>query len=469
MLVLLWLFQTVFLESFYKAIKTQNIKSTAENITTNINNENLDTLLSTLAQRNDTCIRIVDENFANLYSYETTFECTIHKMGVGEMEAFRQKARQEGGTAFELISRDVMQEFRGKVEKKGWNMPPPGGNMRVENMVYVRLVERADGSQVMVMLNSTITPVGATVETLRIQLIYVTVILLVLCVGLALLLSRQISKPIIRINRSAKELAKGQYDTTFSGGGYREISELTDTLNYAAKELSKVEGLRRELIANISHDLRTPLTMITGYAEVMRDIPGENTPENVQIIIDEAKRLTDLVNDLMDISKLQSGAMTLSLSECNLTETVRDIMARYMKLTEQDGYHIKFICDGEAMVSADEIKISQVIYNLINNAINYTGPDKNVTVCQSVRDGFVKLEIIDTGDGIAPEEIPYIWDRYYKVDKAHKRAMIGTGLGLSIVKNILDLHGGAYGVISTVGQGSIFWFELNTLEPKKLK
>ena len=118
---------------------------------------------------------------------------------------------------------------------------------------------------------------------------------------------------------------------------------------------------------------------------------------------------------------------------------------------------------------ADELKMSQVIYNLINNAINYTGPDKTVTVCQSVREGAVKLEIIDTGDGIAQEEIPYIWDRYYKVDKSHKRAAIGTGLGLSIVKNILDLHGAAYGVISSIGQGSIFWFELKTTSEEERK
>lgn len=121
----------------------------------------------------------------------------------------------------------------------------------------------------------------------------------------AAIMSKKVSKPIIKINESAKELAKGNVAVHFDGEGYREITELNDTLNYAAEELSKVENLRRELIANVSHDLRTPLTMITGYAEVMRDIPGENTPENVQIIIDEANRLTSLVNDMLDISSFR--------------------------------------------------------------------------------------------------------------------------------------------------------------------
>lgn len=171
----------------------------------------------------------------------------------------------------------------------------------------------------MLMLNSTITPVNTTVDTLRVQLLCLTVIMLLLSIFLALFMSKKISKPIIKINNSAKQLALGNYDISFEGKGYLEVSELNETLNYAAKELSKTEKLRQELIANISHDLRTPLTLITGYAEVMRDLPGENSPENVQVIIDEAKRLSSLVNDVLDISKLQSGAQALTITAFNLS------------------------------------------------------------------------------------------------------------------------------------------------------
>ena len=204
--------------------------------------------------------------------------------------------------------------------------------------------------------------------------------------------------------------------------------------------------------------------MITGYGEVMRDIPGENTPENVQIIIDEAKRLSSLVDDILDLSKLQSGTQELTCSRFNLTEDIRDMLKRYAKFTEQNGYHLKFISDRDAFVYADEIKMSQVIYNFINNAINYTGSDNSITVCQSMQNNMVKIEVIDTGAGIPKEQLAYVWDRYYRIDKAHKRSAIGTGLGLSIIKTILDMHGANYGVISTEGQGSIFWFELPTVE-----
>ena len=261
-------------------------------------------------------------------------------------------------------------------------------------------------------------------------------------------------------NHAARELAKGDYSVEFSGKDYREIAELSETLNFAARELEKTEGFRKELLANVSHDLRTPLTMIIAYAEGMRDLPGENTPENIQVIIDESRRLTNLVNDMLDISKLQAGVLEKETSIYNLTESIESVLERYNKLKEQEGYSIEFQYEQEVFVEADEFKIFQVIYNLINNAINYTGADKWVLVRQLIKDEVVRIEVTDTGEGIAKEALPYVWNRYYKVDKTHKRAVMGTGLGLAIVKNILILHEADYGVESEPGKGSTFWFEL---------
>ncbi len=463
-LVMLWLFQIVFLDDFYKQIKTNDIKEVAETISKNIDNKELETLLDSMSRQSETTIEIINEDGSEVYSsklFRVGFE---RRVKPAELNNLYQKALQNDGDYFEILNRENFFDPHYSSKPFIGDIKEPRRKF-AQSMVYAKIVEKEDGTNVFVMLNSMITPVDTTVDTLRAQLVYVTGITLLLALLFALIISKRISKPIIRINKSAKELAKGNYDTTFNGHGYLEISELNDTLNYAAKELSKVEGLRRELIANISHDLRTPLTMITGYGEVMRDIPGENTPENVQIIIDESKRLTTLVNDILDISKLQSGTQNMTFEKYNLTQSIREILLRYAKLTEQDGYKLKFICNEDAWVYADPIKISQVIYNLINNAITYTGADKSITIIQSNNNGSVKIEIVDTGEGIAQEMLPLIWDRYYKVDKAHKRAAIGTGLGLSIVKTILDLHEGAkYGVLSTVGQGSIFWFELNTNE-----
>ena len=170
--------------------------------------------------------------------------------------------------------------------------------------------------------------------------------------------------------------------------------------------------------------------------------------------------MTALVNDMLDVSKLQAGVLALDQKEYDLTESIRSVLNRFAKLTEQDGYTIQFEYWEHVLVEADEYKINQVVYNLINNAINYTGLDKIVWVRQIQVGGIVRIEVIDSGIGIAKTELPYVWERYYKVDKTHKRAVMGTGLGLSIVKNILKLHEANYGVNSEIGKGSTFWFEL---------
>ena len=316
-------------------------------------------------------------------------------------------------------------------------------------------------------VTSSITPLSNTVEIIKDQMVIVSVVFVLLAIFFSILASRRIARPISKTNDSAKELAKKNYDVEFNAKGYLEVEELNDTLNYAKTELAATEKLQRELIANISHDLRTPLTMITGYGEVMRDLPGENTPENIQIIIDEATRLSSLVNDLLDLSKLQSGAVQPQKSRFCITDSINEIFERYSKLKEQDGYNIIFESDENVYVYADELKISQVLYNLINNAINHSGDDKTVIVTQKVVDKKVLIEVTDHGEGIPADKLQYIWDRYYKVDKEHKRGVIGTGLGLSIVKGILDSHNARYGVRSTLGVGSTFWFELEAVAVKK--
>jgi signal transduction histidine kinase len=230
--------------------------------------------------------------------------------------------------------------------------------------------------------------------------------------------------------------------------------------------------MQKELLANVSHDLRTPLTMIRGYGEVMRDLPGENTPENVQLIIDEAERLSELVDDMLDLSRLQAGTRELKIELFDLTEVVRALMTRYDKLIEHEGYDMTFHADEHVLVQADRTMILQAVYNLINNAVNYAGADRRVEVTQRREGERVRISVRDFGKGIEEEHLPLIWDRYYKVDRVHTRATVGTGLGLSITKDILERHGADYGVRSTPGEGSEFWFELpvdNTRQATVLK
>lgn len=471
LLVLLWLFQTVYLDVFYKSIKKNELKSAKKNLISVINDSDLEEAIETISKNYDICILITDTEGKTLYSAESTAGCSIHKIRQKGITQLYKRAIEQGGT-LELQTEEV-ERYQFFMEENDWEkekdlpdkfnkLPNMPNSAQDESVVSVQVVTTSDGQEYVIFVNSIISPVGATVHTLRIQLIYISVILILLSLIIAFVISRRVSRSIILINTSAKELAKGNFRVEFNGKDYKEISELSDTLNRTAKELSKTDVLQKELLANVSHDLRTPLTMITAYSEVMRDLPGENTPENVQVIIDETKRLTILVNDLLDMSKIQAGVTALETKEYDLTDSIKATIERHAKLLEPYGYNIEFQYTDHVIVEADEFKIYQVIYNLISNAVNYTGDDKSVVIRQIVNYKSVRIEVIDFGAGIPKNELQNVWERYYKVDKSHKRAVMGSGLGLSIVQNILKLHDAKYGVKSEEGKGSTFWFELKT-------
>ena len=214
-------------------------------------------------------------------------------------------------------------------------------------------------------------------------------------------------------------------------------------------------------MANVSHDLRTPLTWITGYGEMLKDYPEERTEENLQIIIDEGKRLTGLVNDILSLTKIETNSIEMDKETYNITENIREIVNRQEKLIENLKIDIKFEYDQDVMINADCEQLEKVIYNFLSNAINYVGEDNLVIVRQTVEDKYVKISFIDHGVGIPEEEIDNIWYRYYKA-KTHKRASVGSGLGLAIVRSILEKHGFEYGVVSKLNSGSEFWFKILT-------
>ena len=546
LLVVLWLFQTVFLESFYKSVKTGQVKSCTYSIADRIDSDDLGDTIADIEEQNAMSVAIYNTdskffkavyltkdrpemhsmvNMQNAYElYDSAKENNGEYSRIAQNMSERKEKRyfnnQDNGNpqndfapaptqsetapteasptapttspttakaAADTDDKDDDDEsddtdpddqdeqsnpenYHPDEKKNTFENPnsrePSLERKMVDNLAFAKIVS-TDTGEYLIIVESEITPVTSVVDTLRYQLIIMTVVIVILSAIVAIILAKMISKPISDATKKAKELADQNYDLTFSGGKYREITELNDTLSYAAQELKKVDDLQKELIANISHDLRTPLTMITGYAEIMRDLPGESTPENLQIIIDEGNRLNNLVSDLLDISRLRSGTADIKLEPFSLTKCIKSIFFRYQKLVENDGLNIVFEHDCEVFVNGDELRMTQVLYNLVNNAVNYIGEDKTVIVRQTVSDGMVKIEVIDHGEGIPQEKLDYIWDRYYRVDKEHQRAIIGTGLGLSIVKNILLAHNADFGVASKLGSGSNFYFSLPALDVKE--
>lgn len=446
-IAVLWLFQIILLDDIYSFTVKAETKGVAHTITdaSKLDYDSFRAKVFDIAADHSACVSVYE--IENDQGREIVFAhaqnvCLIHSQMTNEGLLADIYAKScDGGTYMETVT-------------------SPDGK---DSSIIAAKCTSKDGKDILVVVNTPLASVDATVQTLHFQFIIITVILLVVAAVMAYFISERVTRPVAAMNNEAKKLAVGNYDVNFEGGDFCETAELGATLNYAANELSKLDTMQKELISNISHDLRTPLTMISGYSEVMRDIPGEMTGENMQIIIDETKRLSTLVNDLLDLSRLTGGQRRLNRAVFSLTECVRSTIGRYSHLVERDGYTITFDADCDVLCEADEILILQVIYNLISNAINYTGEDKRIHVSQLVQNGICRISVTDTGEGIPEDKLPHIWDRYYRTGDFHKRAVSGTGLGLSIVKNALILHHASFGVSSTIGVGSTFWFELPLL------
>lgn len=230
-----------------------------------------------------------------------------------------------------------------------------------------------------------------------------------------------------------------------------------------AAALSKAEQARKDFLANISHDLRTPLTMIRGYAEMVRDISWEDEAQrenDLAIIIRETNRLTELVNDILELTALQSQTQAAQYGEVDLSGAAQDVIRQFTPLCEQRGCVIKLELEPGQFVRGEPVQLSRVLYNLIDNAISHAGESQIVHVSLKRAGQTVRVEVQDHGEGIPPEEIPCVWERYF-TSKQRKSKREHSGLGLAISKEILLAHGAKFGVNSAIGQGSCFWFEMN--------
>ena len=304
---------------------------------------------------------------------------------------------------------------------------------------------------------------GGIINEMGVRTILIALFMFLLSFVVATVISGLFTEPIGEMTKKAKQLAKGDFGVDFHGDNYgKEMVELAESLNFARDELAKTDKMQKELIANVSHDFKTPLTMIKAYAEMIAEISG-NDPEkrnrHAKVIVDESDRLTSLVNDLLDLSKLQSGISVLDRQSFDLSSYLYEVAEKFSYLCERHGYDIRLDVDDGVTVDADKNKIGQVLHNLIGNAVNYTGDDKRVFVSLKRRGNVVRFSVKDTGKGIPAEDLKEIWDRYYRSHESHKRPVQGTGLGLSIVRTVLEKHSFGYGVESQVGQGSTFYVD----------
>ena len=455
------LLQTVFFDSIYARTKKQDIYKALTYILPDISSgvDELQDSCENAAQYYGVCILVTDSNMNKLASAEGSFDSDLLRLPTNALRILYENAEKNGGNYTKEYEQDRIAPHN-DVDRANRSA---ANNQKLKMLLRVSIIATESSGNIAVYITSSISPMKNMTDSLKYQLLLLSIVMLILSTILSYLYSRQISNPIIEMNNEAGKLARGDFDVHFEqSSGSRELDELGEKLNYAAKELSKVDSLRSELIANVSHDLRTPLTLISGYSEMMRDLPGENTPENLSVIIDESKRLSQIVTDILDVSKFQSGVLELNKERFCLTEEVDMIKNRIASLVAAEGYDLVFSSTEEVYVYADRSAISRVLYNLISNAVNYTDDDnKLIEIIQTTSNDKVRIDVMDHGKGISKDDLPYIFDRYYRSSNPHKRSVVGSGIGLSIVKTILTAHEAEFGVTSSPGNGSDFWFTLS--------
>lgn len=458
-LLVLWLLQFAFYRPFYEAMRLGDIRRTGREIAAEYE-------------------AAFEEGGGSLpYLWERAFRQNLRILLLDgatniivNLDGFGSPLNPRGGGG-QLDEPDLLLNFAGSGEKEAWYIVSGEGGAPGRAIYIARVQPSASGERYLY-IASPIPATDATVRVLAMQFVLITAILLAVSAFVALLLSNRIARPILALRESAKGLAKGNFNAAPSRSDPTEIVELSRELERVTLELAKAERYQRELVANVSHDLKTPLTIIRFYGEMLRDVSGgdpEKRGAHCEKIIEEADRLSGMVNEMLELTRLEQQAGLECDAPLDLSALLLETAGRFSAFREKEGYHFELAVTPGIMVNGRRALLGRALYNLIANAVNYTGEDKRVILrlyplppSDAGSPLTVRVEIRDTGEGIPQEELEHIWERYYKSSQAHKRGVVGTGLGLSIVQSALEHHGAVYGVTSALGQGSTFWVEMET-------
>ena len=431
----LYFFQIIFFNTYYKINRTNILEQTVSQIEKSYNKKNREDILNTLSIDNEVCIQIIDDD--NLVYYSDYYRHCAGKDDAGLKE--------------------IKEEFM-KSKNKYLKLEFINNAYNNKSLVYGKRIQE----NTYLFANASLQPMDKSISLLKSQFIYVAFTVLLLSFIISYYFSKRIADPILKINTAAKKLGSKSNEAKFvCNTEVYELKELANTLNEAAKELSKTDELRREFLANVSHDLKTPLTMIEAYAASARDLNHNNKKKrerDLNIIIDEAERLNMLVNDILLLSKMENKTTKLNIEQIDIKNFISTILERFA-IYKNDGYIFEFNENDTYIIEADKQGLERVIYNLVNNAINYTGDDKKVKISYERDKNYLRINIIDTGKGIEEKDKKLVWNKYFRINKRHRREARGTGLGLSIVREILDEHNFEYGIDSKINKGSCFWFK----------
>ena len=330
-------------------------------------------------------------------------------------------------------------------------------------VVFTGVPWRTDkGIEGAILLYSPVNRITKTIADLNLTIWLIAAVFLVISAVVIYLISMRISRPIKKMGEAALKLASGEAVGDIEIKSRDEIGKLAGTFNYMRRQLIQSENVRREFIANVSHDLRTPLTSLNGFLEGMRDgiVKPEDYGRYLGIMQDEVNRLMRMTGDILNLSKIQSGAVRLNKETLSAKDIVEQVTESLQALAAEKEIGLSAEFEGAATVYADPDKLKQILINIVENAIKYTDRNGKVAVRVIGLKDKTQFSVQDTGIGIPEEELPFIFDKFYRVDKSRPSTQGGTGLGLNIAKSLVELHGGRIGAKSEPGRGTEILFEL---------
>lgn len=293
------------------------------------------------------------------------------------------------------------------------------------------------------------------------SILYASLISLVLAIFLGIYNSKVMSEPILKITHAANDIRKGELDTKIElRNGSKELIELSKSINHLAKSLKEQQALRKRLTTDISHELRTPLTILQSHIEAFNDGVWLPTKDKLDICRDEVIRLKKLVEQLKYITDIENHRVKLEIEQVDLSQLVEDVIESFKYEFEVKEIELKKHISENVMIDADKDKIRQVIINIISNALKFTDTGGKVETLLIEDERDVTIEVRDTGIGINKEDIPFIFERFYRSDKSRSRKTGGTGIGLTIAKTLVEAHKGDINVYSQDEKGSRFIIKL---------
>ena len=451
------LFGTI-IKPYYRNSQIEKIDYIKESlITTFISSDEIDNTkadeLSDYITNNNVCVLVLNDSYNKVFSHNSLGESCLLTNPISLKDKEIVISEEGEKLASYLDSSSIDQTFTSSADNR-------------ESLLVAEKYS-SDLSNYYIILSAPLELMSSYIDFILSNYTFVSILIIIVAIIVSYILASRITKPILKMKEEATKLADGDYEVSFKQeDSYSEINDLASTLDDAKEKLSKIDELRKDLIANVSHDIKTPLTMIKAYAEMIKDISGddpEKRNEHLDVIINETEYLDKLVVDMLEYSKMQAGYIELTKSNVELAKIVKKVIKTLKSLIDEKNIKVTHKLDN-VVVYCDEVKITQVINNFITNAVKYTDIDGKIEITLKDLGEEVRFDVIDNGRGIKEEEIPYIWDRYYKIDKNFSRNINSFGLGLAIAKAILEAHHAKYGVTSKINEGSNFYFIIKKVD-----